>query len=149
MPRGGVFYELWREGGLLSRGGRASATFAVGELAPSPDRVSVRLSSLGLDFCPIGISFASLCGGVELGAVHLRAAETLSSDQTLRFSVAGHVGLALRGVLGGRWLAEATAGVLLPVTLHQFVVQRRDGSMQELHTVGVGGYGNLSVGYRL
>lgn len=149
MPMGGLFFELWREGPFLARGARVSASVGAGQLANEPNLVSLRFAGTSLEVCPIGIAFASACGGLDLGATQVRSGQALSNDHTLRLSLAGRAGLSLRKVFAETWLGEIGAGALLPITLDEFVLQRRDGTFQTLHTVAVSGYASVSIGYRL
>jgi len=149
MPQGGLFYELWREGTALARGARVSASFGASELASNLGPVSLRYFSSTFDVCPVGVGFASLCAGLDLGATDVRSGAALSNRQSLGFSVAGRAGLVLRQVFAARWLAELGAGAWLPLTLDEFAVRRADRTIEPLHQVGISAYGSLSVGLRL
>ncbi len=149
MPTGGLFYELWQEGGLFNKGARASVTFGTSRLASVPDTVSLRLVDAVTELCPIGVSIASVCAGMGLGVMHVQSGAALSSEQNLRFPLVGRAGLHFRQVFGNTWLGELGVGILLPITLDQFVVERQDKTLDELHVVSISGYASVSVGYRL
>jgi hypothetical protein len=149
MPQGGLFYELWHEGAAFARGARASVNFGAGQLASGPRPVSLRFFSSSLDVCPVGIGFASLCAGLDLGATDVRSGAALSNRQSLRFSAAGRAGLALRQVFAERWLAEIGGGAWLPLTLYEFAVERANRQIEPVHRIGASAYISLSLGLRL
>jgi len=149
MPQGGLFYELWREGTLLARGARVSANFGASQLASELGPVSLHYFSSTLDVCPVGVGFASICAGLDLGATDMRSGAALSNRQSLSFSLAGRAGLVLRQVFSERWLAEIGGGAWLPLTLDEFAVRRANDTVEPLHQVGISAYASLSIGLRL
>lgn len=148
MPRGGLFIELADEAGPAWRRGKLSIVFGSGQLPRSEDDVSLKQLQALLEACPLGIGMASLCGGLEAGAVMLQGGDALANETTFRASVGARVGAQLRWAGSAGWLGELEGGALLPLTLNEYVVERSDDSIQSLHTVTLSGYAALSIGHR-
>ena len=149
MPVGGLFLELWQADSPFFRGARLSAVFGAGSVARAPDEIAALFGGAIVDLCPIGVSFASLCSGFELGAEHLQSGPALSNFATTRWSVSGRIGGQLRWALQDQWAFDLGLGALLPLTLDEFQIQRRDGTRDTVHDVAVSAYALVSIGYRL
>lgn len=149
MPTAGLFFELWKDGTALSYGMRASLVGGATELAAAPDTISVRFVGAALDVCPVGVFVLSLCGGLELGAARAQSGAALSNRQTTRFWMAGRLGAQVRWVFDDFWLGEVRAGVVLPTTLDAFAIQRRDGTVDEIHEAFASVFLGGSMGFRL
>jgi hypothetical protein len=149
MPSAGLFLELYDEAAWLARSVKLSAVFGSSSLDSASGSASVRLFQGVLEACPLGISFASLCAGVEAGTLSVTSSASLSNEQNLRFSLAGRVGGQLRWLIDDAWAVEVLGGVLLPVMLDEYVVRQSDSGIEEVHEVGVSGYAGLAIGHRL